>query len=196
MLLSNLIRGVDDLLLISVLSILAFIISYSIATRKKKINVALSNWRQYFTEFEIPAKEFFEQVQSSVKRTGIPDIKFSTVEHSQGGIFSPKREYLRISRNEYIIDICAVPFGNAFFVSYWKGRTKGSLLSRIPVLNVMLGKDIDYKTYYQMDTEAMFNDAMHACITHVCNEIAISKGVRGVNELERQPVNYTHNYVN
>jgi hypothetical protein len=195
MLLSNLIRGVDDLILIAAVALLVIFIIYRIVKRSKKVDVS-SNWRHYFTELGIPAKEFFDQVKTSVNRTGIPDIEFSTVEYKQGGLFSPVREYFRISRNEYVIDICAVPFGNAFFVSYWKGRTKGSLISRIPVINKLLGKDINYKTYYQMDTEAMFNDAMHACITHVCNEIAISKGIRGVSELERQPVNYTHNYVN
>jgi hypothetical protein len=167
-----------------------------IAGRPKKVNVALSNWRHYFTELGMPAKEFFDQVKASVDRTGIPDIEFSTVIYRQGGIFSPEREYFRISRNEYVIDICASPFGKAFFVSYWKGKTKGGFLSRIPIIRTLLGKDINYKTYYQLDTEAMFNDAMHSCITGVCEEIAISKGIRGVSELERQPVNYTHNYVN
>ena len=34
-------------------------------------------------------------------------------------IASAKREYLRMQRGKYAFDICAAPFGNGFFVSWW-----------------------------------------------------------------------------
>lgn len=39
------------------------------------------------------------------------------VEFSEGGLLSAKRTYLRMTRERLVFDICAAPFGTAYFFS-------------------------------------------------------------------------------
>src|SRR2546425_2752428 len=57
-------------------------------------------------------------------RSQLPETALAKVEWSEGGIFSAKREYLRIERKELIFDICGAPFGRGFFVSWWLARSE------------------------------------------------------------------------
>jgi hypothetical protein len=41
----------------------------------------------------------------------------SRIEFSEGGLLSDKREYLRMSRERLVFDVCAAPFGTAYFFS-------------------------------------------------------------------------------
>jgi hypothetical protein len=43
-------------------------------------------------------------------------------------------------------------------------------------------------TFYRIDTGLMFQKAVHAAILEVIDEITSAKGVRGLTELERQPI--------
>ena len=160
---------------------------YYISKRPKKAQVPLSNWRYYFKELGISSQEFFDSVEKKVQDMQIPNVSFSMVTYRQEGIFSASRDYFRISRNEFVIDICSAPFGKGFFISYWLAKTDGGLVAKIPFVNKLLGKDINSKTYYQLDTEAMFKESIHSCIVTVINEISSSKGIRGI--MEQEPVN-------
>src|SRR5262249_32254698 len=40
----------------------------------------------------------------------------------EGGPLSASREYLRVTRQGLVFDICGAPFGTGFFVSLWYGR--------------------------------------------------------------------------
>jgi hypothetical protein len=87
-----------------------------------------SNWHHSFSNFQFSSQEFYQRVEESVKKHEIPNVSFSRVTHSQAGIFSSRREYLRISREEYIFDVCAAPFGTDFFVSWWLGESVRDLI--------------------------------------------------------------------
>lgn len=171
------------------LAVAAFLLFLAFRSPKKVVG-PVTNWAYYFEELRMPAQEFFDRIEENVSQTEIPDIEFSKVTYRQEGFFSASREYLRISRNEYLIDICAAPFGKGFFVSYWLGLSDGGIIAKIPVINRLSGKDVNSKTYYQLDTEMMFRKSMHACIVRVIDEISNSKGIRGITELQRQPVNF------
>ena len=112
-------------------------------------------------------------------------MSFSRVTHSQSGIFSSRREYLRISREEYIFDICAAPFGTDFFVSWWLGESVRDIIAKIPVINTILGKNSKHKTYFQMDTEAMFRSSVQHGVLEAIDQITTAKGIRALSEVER-----------
>ncbi|MEN9582475.1 MAG: hypothetical protein RL641_429 [Candidatus Parcubacteria bacterium] len=146
-----------------------------------------SNWHHSFGNFQFSSQEFYQKVEESVRKHEIPNVSFTRVTHSQGGIFSSKREYLRINRGEYVFDICAAPFGTDFFVSWWLGESVKDILARIPILNTILGKNTKQKTYYQMDTEAMFKGSVQQGVLEAIDLITTSKGMRALSELERRP---------
>ena len=94
--------------------------------------------------------------------------------------------YLRVSQNEYLYYICSAPYGTGTFVSSWFCTKDEKLGNRIPVLSKLAGKDRANKTFYQMDTEAMFQSAVHTTVLDVVNSLSETKGMRGLSELQGQ----------
>ena len=145
-----------------------------------------SNWHHTFVNLKFSSQEFYQAVEESVKKHEIPDVSFSRVTHSQGGVFGTRREYLRISRDEYIFDICAAPFGNDFFVSWWMGEAVRNVIAKIPVINTIAGKNPKYKTYYQADTEAMFRGSVSQGVQEAIDQMTSTKGLRALSESDRR----------
>ena len=52
-----------------------------------------------------------------MKEQQLPGLDLFHVEFSEGGILSAKREYLRMTRERLIFDVCAAPFGTSYFFS-------------------------------------------------------------------------------
>ena len=136
--------------------IIAAVIFFALRNKAKTPIAVASHWSHFFEEFQFTPSDFYSQVESKCKEYEIPNAKYSKVTYAQSGIFSARREYLRVARNEFVFDICAAPFGKGFFVSSWLGETDLGILSKIPILNQLMGKDPAHKSYYQADTEAMF----------------------------------------
>lgn len=88
---------------------------------------ALGHWSTLVANLQEPPLEFYENVQAAIARLNIPDAKFERVEYREGGAFSGFREYLRIRRNRDVFDICAAPFGNGCFFSWWFAQEKPAL---------------------------------------------------------------------
>lgn len=89
----------------------------------------LSHWSLLIEGFETSALGFYTEVEEAVTRREIPDVELSRVDWKEGGVASAKREYLRVRRGQLVFDICASPFGNAYFFSWWMARIgKGNAL--------------------------------------------------------------------
>ena len=84
--------------------------------RAKKADV-LSHWYTPVPNFSTSTQEFYAAVEKELKEQQVPDLKISRVEFSEGGFFSGKREYLRMTREHLVFDICAAPFGVNYFFS-------------------------------------------------------------------------------
>ena len=147
----------------------------------------LSQQCQYFEDFRYSSKEFYRSVESRLVDQGIPDIQFSSVKLSKGNVLSGKREYLRITRNEYRFDVCAAPFGKGFFISWWFGERDSwfwEMLSRIPYIGFLFLKSRMSKTYYQLDTEAMFRESVKESINSTIKIISSENGFRLPSQLK------------
>ena len=173
-------------MLLTLFFILALVLVI-LAIKRSPIDIR-SHWSHSFSFFQFSSQDLYNKAEDHIKKHAFPDIKISRVTHSQGGVFSSKREYLRISRGEYIFDICAAPFGADFFVSWWLGESVRDILARIPILNTLLGKNSKIKTLYQLDTEAMFKSSVHQAVMEAIDEITTSKGIRALSEGERRPI--------
>ena len=90
------------------------------------LDSVLSHWCKLFENLQMAPLEFYATIEQAVKRREIPNIEISRVDWSESGIFSARREYLRISRGRHVFDICGAPFGTGFFVSSWLARPQAA----------------------------------------------------------------------
>jgi len=170
--------------------VLTFIIILVIAALSKAKKIYHSNWNTLIDDFNFSTQEFYNRLKIEFKGQGIDKIKIETTTHSEGGVLSSKREYLRLSWKEYQYDICSAPFGKGFFISWWltmKQTNAEMLVSKIPFLGGWLSKKFYPITYYRMDTASMFMSYAHQAVMNVMDEITKDKGVRSLTEKERSP---------
>ena len=141
-------------------------------------------WGHSFDNLSFSSEDFYQSVEEAVNKREIPEIKFSRVNYSEGGILSDNREYLHIVRHELIFDICAAPFGTGFFVSVWstqKPNFMHKLLHKVQALAPFLER----KTYYQVDTTSMYLGAVQDSVMEAIDQMTNAKGARALTELER-----------
>lgn len=146
----------------------------------------LSRWHRLTEGLQVSSQAFYTAVEQAIERRKLPDVRVSRVEHSEGGILSAKRQYLRVCRKEHIFDICAAPFGPAaFFVSWWLGEMPaGCLMAVAP----FLARFVQPLTYYKLDTALMFQESIHQAVLEVLEGAIKAKGLRALSEMERKPI--------
>lgn len=88
----------------------------------KKVTNVLSHWHHLIGNLQYPPQEFYSALEAAIQRREIPGSRFSRVDYLEGGMLSAKREYMRIERKDLVFDVCAAPFGNGFFISWWLGE--------------------------------------------------------------------------
>jgi hypothetical protein len=101
-------------------------------------STVISHWYQLFEDFQTSPMDFYKSVEAAIRKRQVPDAEISRVDWREGGAFSAAREYLRIGRGRLIFDICAAPFGNSFFISWWLATTQSSL-GTVALLSLMIG---------------------------------------------------------
>ena len=74
-------------------------------------------------DFNTSGLDFYAQVEEAIRDRDVPDVSFSRTLYREGGINLTKREYLRITRGNVAFDVCAAPYGNSFFFSWWLSRS-------------------------------------------------------------------------
>ena len=153
------------------------------------IAVIHSSWSYLFNDLQLSSREFYREVESCIERKKLDDISFKRITFPQEGMFSARREYLRVVRKRYTFDICAAPYGTGFFISYWQGETRGllrQLFAYVPFVVRVLDKLSAYKTYYQHDTGTMFRSTVHNAVQEAISTITTAKGLRALSPTEMQ----------
>ncbi len=146
----------------------------------------LSHWYCLLEGMEHSTKDFYTSLKAAVGSRNIPDIKVTKIYLHEGGALSAKRLYLRIRYKSKRFDICAAPFGNGFFISWWLRETEGCL-ANIPYIGPILSV-INPITYYKMDTTLMFQESIRNSVLEVIDEITKAKGIRSLSQDERKPI--------
>jgi len=144
----------------------------------------LGHWSVLIEGLQASPLDFFAQVEAALEKRQIPGAKRSRVDWREGGLLSAKREYLRVRRYEYVLDICGAPFGTGFFVSWWLGEYKGCLGENLPLLTAIFRRP----TYYRIDTANMFRTAVDGAVQEVIGQMTQAKGLRQLTLEERKPV--------
>ena len=83
---------------------------------KKKADV-IDHWYALIPGFNTSGKDFYTAIETELKDRQVPGLESFHVDFAEGGALSQKREYLRMTRERLVFDICAAPFGTAFFFS-------------------------------------------------------------------------------
>ena len=84
----------------------------------------VSHWHKLIDNFQTSSLGFYASVEDALERRQIPGLKTKNINHDEGGVLSPRREYLRVSGDRHVVDICAAPFGTGFFFSSWTTKKK------------------------------------------------------------------------
>src|SRR5258708_4745176 len=127
----------------------------------------LSHWDHMFQGVQQSSNEFYGRVEQYLALHNLKDTKLQRVNIAEGGIFSSKREYLQVRRGNHVFHICAAPFGNGFFVSWWLGAVERGFfawLARWPVIGLLFRAFIKPLTYYKVDTALMFQSVTHGAV--------------------------------
>ena len=74
-------------------------------------------WYALVPGLSTSGKEFYAAIEKELKAREVPGLEIAYVDFAEDGILSGKREYLRLTRERQVFDICAAPFGTAFFFS-------------------------------------------------------------------------------
>lgn len=83
---------------------------------KKNADV-IDHWYALVPGFNSSTKDFYDGIEKELKTREVPGLEIFHVDFAEGGVLSQKREYLRMTRERLVFDICAAPFGTAYFFS-------------------------------------------------------------------------------
>lgn len=150
----------------------------------------LSNWNHRFEDLVIPAASFYEKLERALAAHNAEKVKIERVKFAEGGLLSASREYLQVRRGEHVFHVCAAPFGNGFFVSWWLGQIESGLiawLAKLPVVGRFLHLFLRPVTYFSLDTAYMFQSLTASCVERVLNEEVAAKGLRALTRDEYKP---------
>lgn len=159
-------------------------------TQVRPTNI-LSHWNHMLDGAEQSAMEFYGRIEEHLKPHNLKKVKVERIHLSEGGILSAKREYLQIRRGEHVFHICAAPFGNNFFLSWWLGSIETGLrawIGSLPVIGPIFSRFIQPITYYKLDTAIMFQSLVHGATMEALDSLTKAKGLRALTENERKPI--------
>jgi hypothetical protein len=83
-----------------------------------------SHWYRLLDGLQTSPLEFYQRIEQALESRQLPDASHERVEWGEAGVFSARREYLRVTRARHTIDICGAPFGSGFFVSWWLAEAR------------------------------------------------------------------------
>ncbi len=164
------------------------------ALMKAKLRDIVSNWNTMIEGLNVAPSDFYTALENRLKEKQLAGASVFKLEWREGGILSPYRLYLRVSRKDHAFDICAAPFGNGMFFSWWLGELPRGLIGlmyRIPFiawLAYFYDKTFRPMTYYRLDTMSMFQSLVHSAVLEVIDGYTSEEGLRSVENDERKPM--------
>lgn len=151
----------------------------------------ISNWHHGVDGLQQSSDAFYKEVERQLKEHNVDGLKIERVNWSEGGIFSAKREYLQVRRGEHVFHVCAAPFGNGFFISWWLGHVQTGFLAwlaTLPLIGIFVRNFLTRLTYYKIDTALMFQSVTHSVVSGILDTMLNAKGMKALSDVERAPI--------
>jgi hypothetical protein len=115
----------------------------------------ISHWYKSLDILSASSVDFYKAIEIAIESRALHDIQISRVFWREGGLLSDDREYLRVKRRRLIFDICAAPFGNGFFVSWWLAANIPSAVgAAIALFVITLASFVFFLSYFGLETGA------------------------------------------
>ena len=145
----------------------------------------LAHWHTRLDSFSYSTNEFYEHLTAELERREMPKVTIKRTLLPEFGMFSARREYLRVRRDHLTFAICAAPFGVDYFISSWLLEPQGCLAALLTYLfpNLTIPRRT---TYYQEDTAIIFHEAVHQVVLQTIETIL--KGDDRVFEGDPKPL--------
>jgi len=86
-----------------------------------------SHWGTALCSIQFSAQEFYAKIENAIRAREWPGLELLRVLHSEAGLLSHKREYLRVVRQRQVFDICAATFGKDYFFTLREAEIKPPL---------------------------------------------------------------------
>ncbi|HEX5003165.1 MAG TPA: hypothetical protein VFW78_11775 [Bacteroidia bacterium] len=133
---------------------------------------------------KISSQKFYSRIESAIGDRQLNDIRLGRRYYKEHMGISHKREYLAISYNKLLYLVCAAPYGTGYFISTWSGEKMSflkELTFSIPRFGPKLVEIFFRKTFFELDTEAMFRETVKGCVREAEAEMITNKGKRDHN---------------
>ena len=86
-----------------------------------------SHWGTALDNVHFSTQQFYSKVEEAIRAREWPGIELLRVLHTEAGLLSHKREYLRVIRQRQVFDICAATFGKDYFFTLREAEIKPPL---------------------------------------------------------------------
>lgn len=155
------------------------------------IDSLIAHWHTTLGGVKLQPSVFYEMIENEIARRQISNLSVTRVFLREAGWFSSRREYLRVQHKKLIFDICGFPTADSFSVSWWLGavdKTIGNLFFEIPLVGEFLEEQLAPVTYFEIDSEAMLQRAIHTSVLSVVDELTDQNELPKLIGREREPV--------
>lgn len=112
-------------------------------------SVIFSHWYTLIENLQCSSMAFYQSVENDIGTRHVPQANMSRVTWPEGGVFSARREYLRVKRRDLILDICAAPFW------YWIFYFHGVVRAKARDLGVFL-RNTGGRRYFGVSNSAFY----------------------------------------
>lgn len=151
----------------------------------------ISSWRHHYEGMSMSPREIYESIVEELEARDIPGLRIRKIVHREGGVFSAKREYLLVQRQEYRFNISAIPFAQGIIVSWYLDESL-SLFWRIafifPTFGLILIRLFRPDTFSRFDRAWAFQAGVHSAILDAMAAHVQPKGLRALSEDEERPI--------
>ena len=151
----------------------------------------ISRWNTMVHNMQQSSNDFYQEVERLIAAHNLKDVKLERVNIAEGGLFSSKREYLQVRRQDFVFHVCAASYGNGFFVSWWFGTVEKGLvawLKNLPYIGGLFTVVVAPLTYYRIDTANMFNSITSGAVEMTLETIMTEQGIRALSYEEKKPI--------
>lgn len=155
-------------------------------------STAIGHWYRVLDQRACSPLKLYEMVETGVAMREVPGRSTSRPLLRQRGVFSSRREHLRIRRDQFHFDLHATQFGRSLGVAwrcYRKTPPVQCVLLSIPVLNWALSALFFRQTTYYEDQGLFFQETVHACVTDAIQD-ALRKAE--LSELDGEAIRPIH----
>jgi hypothetical protein len=98
----------------------------------------MTHWGAVVPGIHFSTQEIYNRIETEVRDRNWPGVEFLRVLHSEAGLLSHKREYLRVIRQRQVFDVCAAPFGRDYFFSLREAEIKAEVTLATLIIFLML----------------------------------------------------------